>query len=433
MLLLGTTLRDVAEVWRDAQQLHGEAPGFPDTVREEGACYRGECRYSVSPERLEHLKRHVRLILQHYTPADHKPLALTFEANLDHRLLREIPSLRGIKRHVLVGDFMRSYHLQCEFFLLHPENEGDCMYVHTASKLTLARETVLDQAHAVWPQIRSETCFLIDLAKLDVGQWDVSVLNVDFVQAHVLQVYSKSTIGFRELEALEVERLRQAHALRLSKRLSDNGKRRARSKNKRQGKGKGKGKGRCTKGRGRGRGKEPVLDSEDGHFSDYDDRTDSDLSDDPGFVLDGDAVFEKEEEAIVGHDGACKGGGADEKEKRRSHASVPWGNGVWALAEIMNKEKELIGVGAHCKCHETPGVDAICKKQVTIGNSGLSVQTFRLRMKRWLVAGLDDGDWDTDDPRQYHIDMGKAHYLADFAHGLPEEELDEIANSSIKK
>ena len=91
-------------------------------------------------------------------------------------------------------------------------------------------------------------------------------------------------------------------------------------------------------------------------------------------------------------DGSCKTAGADEKAKRRSHASVPWGNGEWALADILNKEKEIIGVGAHCKCHATPGDDAICKKAVFIGKSGLSVQTLRLRMKRWLVAGLDDGD-----------------------------------------
>ena len=49
-----------------------------------------------------------------------------------------------------------------------------------------------------------------------------------------------------------------------------------------------------------------------------------------------------------------------------------------------------------------------------------------LRLKRWLVAGLDDADWDTEDPRAEHIGTGGV-YMADFATGLSEAECDRIA------
>ena len=47
-------------------------------------------------------------------------------------------------------------------------------------------------------------------------------------------------------------------------------------------------------------------------------------------------------------------------------------------------------------------------------------------MKRWLVAGLDDDDWDPDQKRATHVGMG-GRYMADFEFGLSEEECDAIA------
>ena len=52
-----------------------------------------------------------------------------------------------------------------------------------------------------------------------------------------------------------------------------------------------------------------------------------------------------------------------------------------------------------------------------------------LRLKRWLVAGLDDADWETDDPRAEHIGMGGT-YMKDFADGLSEAECDRIAGAA---
>ena len=48
-------------------------------------------------------------------------------------------------------------------------------------------------------------------------------------------------------------------------------------------------------------------------------------------------------------------------------------------------------------------------------------------MKRWIIAGIDDGDWDLSVGAAKHISLGKP-YLADFADGLSEEQCDRIAN-----
>ena len=112
---------------------------------------------------------------------------------------------------------------------------------------------------------------------------------------------------------------------------------------------------------------------------------------------------------------------------RRSNVGVPWGCGNWTLAEIK-KNGVICAFGAHCKDHHTPGSSRVCKKHVSIGGSGLDLATLRLRMKRWLVAGLDSDEWETDDQRAYHIAMGD-YYLEDFADGLTEPELDAIANA----
>ena len=62
-----------------------------------------------------------------------------------------------------------------------------------------------------------------------------------------------------------------------------------------------------------------------------------------------------------------------------------------------------------------------------MGKSGLSYDALRLRMKRWLIAGLDDSQWeDPDMKRQEYVAMGGQH-LVEFANGLSEEECDRIA------
>ena len=90
----------------------------------------------------------------------------------------------------------------------------------------------------------------------------------------------------------------------------------------------------------------------------------------------------------------------------------------------------IYGVGSCCKDHDAPGHPGrVCKKNVTIGRSALLYETLRLRMKRWLIVGLDDIEWEEEEDKQAkHMSMGGLH-LVDFAEGLSEEDCDRIASS----
>ena len=69
----------------------------------------------------------------------------------------------------------------------------------------------------------------------------------------------------------------------------------------------------------------------------------------------------------------------------------------------------------------------MCNKSVAICDSGLTCADLMLRLKRWLVEGLDDADWDTEDPRAEHISMG-GRRMQDVGDGLSEAECDRIAH-----
>ena len=117
-------------------------------------------------------------------------------------------------------------------------------------------------------------------------------------------------------------------------------------------------------------------------------------------------------------------GEARPKNKR----GIPWGRGKWKLAEIWNSTGQIIGCGATCGRHvDSEGDTATCKKQVTIGRSGLSARDLTLRLKRWLIAGLDDSHWDEEGQRSFHVNQG-GRFMHDFAAGLSEEDCDKIAN-----
>ena len=95
----------------------------------------------------------------------------------------------------------------------------------------------------------------------------------------------------------------------------------------------------------------------------------------------------------------------------------------------------IIGFGITCKRHrnrmDEPGV--ICKKMCTLGNSGMSHDEARRRLKRWYVAGLSDDIWETEDPRTYHLKLGGTQLMRfgddcpDWA-GISEADLDLMAS-----
>ena len=115
--------------------------------------------------------------------------------------------------------------------------------------------------------------------------------------------------------------------------------------------------------------------------------------------------------------------------RRKTKRGITWGIAGWQLAEIANSSGAIIGCGAICGDHHDDAEDTrTCKKQVTIGRSGLTTRDLMLRLKRWLIAGLDDSDWEGDRRRSMHVSLG-GKFLQDFAEGLSEEACDMIANS----
>ena len=115
-------------------------------------------------------------------------------------------------------------------------------------------------------------------------------------------------------------------------------------------------------------------------------------------------------------------------KKRRG---IPWGTGGWKLAEMANSSGEIIGCGATCGGHvDEEGDTATCKKQVAFGKSGLTTRDLILRLKRWLIAGLDDSHWDEEGRRSMHVSQG-GRFMHEFAGGLSEEDCDRIANSEL--
>ena len=125
---------------------------------------------------------------------------------------------------------------------------------------------------------------------------------------------------------------------------------------------------------------------------------------------------------------------AVDKSKPRSHQiRRPAGQdvkyfGPFQLA-VIQKNGLTIGMGITCGRHcnlseEASGGGTQCKKQVTLGNSGLNLEDLEIRLKRWLVAGLIAGPTWGPEKRTAHVNMGWK-FLHQFRSGLSSERLDQ--------
>ena len=65
-----------------------------------------------------------------------------------------------------------------------------------------------------------------------------------------------------------------------------------------------------------------------------------------------------------------------------------------------------------------------CKKAMSQGD--LTEEACILRLKRWLVAGLQDREW-SNKKREHHVSMGGVQ-LRDFAEGMTSQELDDAVS-----
>ncbi len=114
----------------------------------------------------------------------------------------------------------------------------------------------------------------------------------------------------------------------------------------------------------------------------------------------------------------------------RQRRGEPWG--IWQLAPIFARGVHTAW-GAVCGRHTDDVIKTECKKTCAFrgGRYQVTEAEAKLRLKRWLVAGMDDRDWAPDTGRRRHVGMGGPG-LVEFACGLSEPELDECARQLVQ-
>ena len=449
-----------------------ESPEFPDTSAATDPCKLGECSHGlqhIQLQRLASLREDLRLTLRHHGLPEGRLLCLQLSSGPHDR-------------YVLVGHNQWLHPASCEVLMMerlaHDWLAHDEEYLF---KIGLQRADAWDEfrANEGWPLIRSDTMLFMSLVKLSSEPWSIHTLETVPETSWSFNVINQTLVDVHDMRRQEIQRLEKLLALRLLKKIQMPATNKCRKDRGKGGRGKGgSGKGGSGKGRGKGRGKGAevpiIIPGDDDDESDSLER----LMEEDHAVLNGEHQGEgpppeeiQEEEpqpeepppaatppppplepepplppplepapAEPGdppaHDAVPAPPAAPPPPppppppahfRKRRDAAQPYGTGRWELTDIR-QNGVVIGYGSNCRDHLDEGSNLICKKAVTIGKSGLSIDVLRLRMKRWLIEGIDDADWPAGTKRTTHVNMGGPH-LADFAEGLTEEECDRIAST----
>ena len=399
----GMSLSTAWEHWqRTESKVWQEDPDFPGTVSMAEACFEGECLAVLTEEQrgqVAALGRYLRLALMNGGwPLELLP-CVEFRAGA-HII------------YALVGNHGATHELRCELISLKRPcganglGPGGSDVVGPASlpfELAMVQDVHCVHLDFAWPRVESERAFLRRLVSLSSGPWEIYSLKALCEEVSTFMVKDRNLMDLGALEAAEVQRLASLHALNLFKKIE---KMRAGQTEKPRFKLRRRVRAKSSRARG-------STESADDESSSGSDSRSCDIpmaeSDRPG-----------------SSDG-LRPGEARPKKRR----GIPWGCGRWQLAEIWNSAGEIIGCGATCGRHvDSDGDTATCKKQVTFGKSGLSTRDLTLRLKRWLIVGLDDSDWDEEGRRSMHVSQG-GRFMHEFADGLSEEDCDRIANSEL--
>jgi len=435
-------LRYAAADWdSEHYKVWGEALEVPDVDDIEEPCKPGECIHALTPvqtHRFGTLSEEFRLALRHHGLPAQCPLLFELVCGCD-------------RKYFLIGDHDWTHKLRCDIIaarVVSGSPEGGFPY-----EVGLEREAASGQVcEKGWPSIQSETMFLLRTVNHSSNPWHMYALRTDPEQTWSYSVLEKVYVDVDAMRQKECARLQHLFALKLLKKVQEPVKD-PRFKKARKGKGKGKRKGKRKGKKGRGGGEEETETE-----SDWEEDLEGEPDEPPAVEPDGlgpgeppaveaDDLGPGEPPAVepddlgpgeppaVEPDGLGPGfapPAVPPPPPPAAHHKVgeEWGNlGLgWWLAPIRNSATgEIIGCGATCKQHHDVGGSLVdCKKQVRMGKSGLSYDTMRLRMKRWLIAGLDEADWDAGYKRETHVGMG-GRYMKDFEVGLSEEECDAIA------
>ena len=101
---------------------------------------------------------------------------------------------------------------------------------------------------------------------------------------------------------------------------------------------------------------------------------------------------------------------------------------VWGTNPAFEGSREPTIWCAICALHHDPhNGGLVCKKAMAKGP--LSDEECQLRLKRWLVAGLDTAGW-SENQRQFHVSMGGLQ-MNHFAEGLSSQDLDQQVSHGV--
>ena len=180
---------------------------------------------------------------------------------------------------------------------------------------------------------------------------------------------------------------------------------------------------RQSKGRGKGRGAKGKAETADA----------PDMPGDQDDALDGGGSSQSDEESVADVEDVevdwpldpppCPPEASVAPRRRNVRRGQVWGSSpAFQIAPIHAAGSvEPTGFGAICGMHRDPANPTLqCKKAMPCG--GLSPDECKLRLKRWLVAGLESGKWGVN-KRESHVSMGGVQ-LSHFAEGLSLEDLD---------
>ena len=326
--------------------------------------------------------------------------------------------------------------------LLRLEREGE------TARLALER----GPQGGMWPVFEVQEEFVRRLAHRHSGKWQVAVLHVEEEEScwAAWRVVGREHFDLERVAVLSQREAMERQAMMLMRKLWPRG-----------GLGRGLGRGRSHRRRRRAcraaMGGEDVEEEEEeeGHEREEEEEDEEDEVGGSGEVFGGDrgrGLTRSEGLPVAGPAGsltrseglpvapaAGSGHGRGLGRQRGPGAVAPAGRGdraeAWGPFELATiyRQGVMVGCGATCGRHldDVRKTDDPCKKQVTFGKGGeLDEPTLKLRLKRWLVAGLlEEHKWGTEQ-RSSHVLLGGQH-LRQFAEGLEEEVLDEIVRTVV--
>ena len=442
-------LTTVSKAWDDMNvKVWEEAAEFPETVDMQEPCKVEECLHELTAMQMHRfvtISKELQLALRHS--------GLPVRCPLLFQLVCE-PEVR----YCLIGDHDWTHTLRADIIVM--EKVKNIPGHAPPFELGLQKETASGQEEVGtcqiceqgWPSIRSETMFVKSLVQLSSDPWHIYALHAAPEQTWSYFVTSKTEIDPEEMRRKEVERLELAFALRLLRKMSTPP---VDPKFKKQGK------VRKARREGKGRGRGGGIDESEGST---DSVQDLDANEHEGLPEEAEkpeqpsgfpsasfassssastttAISPEPPPPLLDQPAAVSeiAPHPDESvpvpppppphKSKKKKVAEPWGKSNWSIAPIRDSFENIIGCGATCGDHTDVAFPwRECKKQVTIGKSGLSYATLRLRMKRWLIAGLDDSEWDQDEMQSHHVGIG-GKYMCELAEGLSEEACDQIASS----